>query len=259
MAISKKIEEDYDGLIIKYLKKQTAQPKALIKRRNYILSDILGTAATIILVASAIALGITVLALRKTPQKIPKLLESTPYYAPRDAGFIKKTPELVEAADVKMASSLYDTWKESTISPNIFKCAQALDEAASQIDAMNVELAKTELEEAQRLWANAVKQMGSTEETQLLLNKIINTKQALAELGVQMELIRATTVVEMIYEDVLPGIPARDKTQKATELTILKRFITQMKSSVSIQDPELKQTIKDLLVQIDSLLRELNK
>ncbi|MBD3303734.1 hypothetical protein GF343_01190 [Candidatus Woesearchaeota archaeon] len=259
MAVSEEIQEGYDKLKKKYLGKKTLLPRAIQKRVDYNRSSILGMAATILMVASALAMGATIAAVRKTPKQVPKLLENTPYYAPRDAGFIKRTPELVKAADVKTASSLYDTWKESTVSPSLFQCAEALDKAASDIDAMNFELAKTSLEQAQKDWANAVKQMGSTEETRLLLNRIVNTKQALAELRVTMELIKASVIIEIISGDVLPGVSADDKTQKATELTLLKRFIKQMESSVSIQDPELKKQVKDQLAQIDVLLAQVGK
>jgi hypothetical protein len=259
MAISKEVQEDYGGLIMKYLRKQELQPKALVKRRDYIRNDIIGTAAIILLVAAALTLAVTISALRRKPSDVPKLIEQGRYYAPLDAGFIKRTPELVEAANVKISNSLYDTWKDSQVSPDLFKCAQALDEAASHIDAMNPEMAKTELDSARAFWLRAVKQMGSTEETRLLTDRIINAKQALAELGVEMELIRAKAILEMISSDIFPGISVRDKTQKNLELIILKRFITQMSSSVSIQNPELNKQIKDILAQITALLQSLGE
>ena len=259
MAISEKVQEDYDGLVAKYLGKKAALPKAIQKRMDYVRDNIMGTAAIIMMVAVSLAAAVAISALRKTPKEIPKLLQSTQYSASLDAGFIQKAQQLIQAADTKTSNNLYESWKNSQVSPELFQCAQELDAAADSIGAMNPELAKSELIKAEQLWTNAVKQMGSTEETKLLLNRIINTKQALVELGVEMQLIRASTIVEVISDDIFPGIPAKDKTQKSVELAMLKKFVTQMESSVSIQNPKLTQKVKNILAQIDALAGQLSK
>lgn len=237
------------------------------KRIGYIISDIAGTGAIISIVGLALA-GVAVAAAYFLPaREVTKLRVETPYYAPKDAGFIKleekELPDLIEVAKTvpnarAIAKGLYASVLDSKTNPELLmECAQQVDAAVSAARQFDFDTAKVSLEAARLAW----KKIAKGDESLMLLDRIIFAKQKILQAEAIAKIGRAETVIEMIGSsiDLELGRAPDDAAESLVKLSLLKKELTQLKDKTSTEDSILKGYFKSVLAKIDNLMIQLQE
>ena len=175
----------------------------------------------------------------------------------------KKAPEYVEAASMvpgskQIANNLYQVWKGQMVPEALFRCAENLERAETGVAVHNIAQASAALENARLAWKEAVDQLGTSEETQMLANEIINLKQMIVDAQAYDGLCRASAILEVMQSDVLPmpGMPPASSGKEAKyklELMVLRKFVMQLQDAASKDKQSLNKLFKEVLAQITQL------